>query len=131
MSEKGARLQNSGWTPCEKANAFAVECGLDPEEIWADFHDYWTAKAGANACKLDWLATWRNWCRRNKNSRAKGISSRFERKPTTDAVAPGPRMVWVGGRGFGFLDILPLKHKQASGARLDPDEQRALEAWNG
>jgi len=28
------------------------------------FRDYWSAKAGRDACKLDWLATWRNWVRR-------------------------------------------------------------------
>ncbi len=27
------------------------------------FADYWHAKAGQNATKLDWQATWRNWCR--------------------------------------------------------------------
>jgi hypothetical protein len=28
------------------------------------FRDYWIAKPGAQANKLDWEATWRNWCRR-------------------------------------------------------------------
>ena len=28
------------------------------------FADYWHAKAGADARKLDWQATWRNWVRR-------------------------------------------------------------------
>ena len=28
------------------------------------FADYWHAKAGADARKADWLATWRNWVRR-------------------------------------------------------------------
>jgi len=28
------------------------------------FTDYWHAKAGRDACKLDWEATWRNWMRR-------------------------------------------------------------------
>lgn len=28
------------------------------------FRDYWRAKAGKDATKLDWQATWRNWCRR-------------------------------------------------------------------
>jgi len=28
------------------------------------FRDYWHAKAGANARKVDWLATWRNWIRK-------------------------------------------------------------------
>lgn len=28
------------------------------------FCDYWTAKAGVNARKVDWAATWRNWMRK-------------------------------------------------------------------
>ncbi len=28
------------------------------------FIDYWTAKSGQNATKLDWMATWRNWMRK-------------------------------------------------------------------
>ena len=27
------------------------------------FRDHWVAKAGADARRVDWLATWRNWCR--------------------------------------------------------------------
>lgn len=30
------------------------------------FHDYWIAKSGKDAAKLDWFATWRNWCRNAK-----------------------------------------------------------------
>lgn len=29
----------------------------------AGFADYWKSRAGAQACKLDWSATWRNWIR--------------------------------------------------------------------
>jgi len=29
----------------------------------ASFRDHWMAKSGKDAVKLDWLATWRNWCR--------------------------------------------------------------------
>lgn len=29
----------------------------------AGFRDHWVAKTGKDAAKLDWLATWRNWCR--------------------------------------------------------------------
>ena len=36
---------------------------LEAIEEAAAFTDYWHAKAGANALKLDWQATWRNWCR--------------------------------------------------------------------
>lgn len=31
----------------------------------AKFRDYWTAKAGRDGVKLDWVATWRNWIRRD------------------------------------------------------------------
>lgn len=33
---------------------------------WSKFHDYWIAKAGINATKADWIATWRNWLRNMK-----------------------------------------------------------------
>ena len=37
---------------------------LDPERTWAIFQDHWRGKAGQAGVKLDWLATWRNWVRR-------------------------------------------------------------------
>jgi hypothetical protein len=33
-------------------------------QVPESFRDYWVAKAGANARKADWQATWRNWVRR-------------------------------------------------------------------
>lgn len=39
---------------------------LDPAETFAVFRDYWVAKAGQAGCKLDWLATWRNWVRNQR-----------------------------------------------------------------
>lgn len=30
------------------------------------FRDYWVAISGRNAARLDWEATWRNWCRNAK-----------------------------------------------------------------
>ena len=32
---------------------------------WLEFHDYWVAVPGKDGRKTDWLATWRNCCRRN------------------------------------------------------------------
>ena len=37
---------------------------VDPERTWAIFQDHWRGKAGQAGVKLDWLATWRNWVRR-------------------------------------------------------------------
>ncbi|EJF79594.1 DUF1376 domain-containing protein [Bartonella doshiae] len=49
---------------------FAIAEGLPPERVKveiAKFRDYWRSKAGANATKIDWQATWRNWVRNSKN----------------------------------------------------------------
>lgn len=51
------------WPLGELARAFAVGCGVDPDLEHGRFVDYWTARAGAGGLKLDWDATWRNWCR--------------------------------------------------------------------
>lgn len=37
---------------------------LDMAETIEQFRDYWCAKPGKDATKLDWAATFRNWVRR-------------------------------------------------------------------
>lgn len=39
---------------------------LDGAKTLASFHDYWCAKPGHGALKLDWAATFRNWVRSEK-----------------------------------------------------------------
>lgn len=36
---------------------------VDAEREFAKFVDHWRAASGAKARKVDWEATWRNWCR--------------------------------------------------------------------
>ncbi len=36
---------------------------LPAERTFEKFRDYWSAASGAKARKLDWDATWRNWCK--------------------------------------------------------------------
>jgi hypothetical protein len=46
---------------------FAVDNGIqNPSEEAARFRDYWIAQPDAKGKKLDWQATWRNWCRNAK-----------------------------------------------------------------
>lgn len=57
---------------------YAIEHGFTPartKRILEDFGDYWTAKSKDNT-KLDWLATWRSWVRREA-----------DRNPPTTAAA--------------------------------------------
>ncbi|WP_375704362.1 hypothetical protein, partial [Bartonella sp. AD328YNZD] len=54
---------------------FAIEEGFPPERVKveiAKFRDYWNAKAGKDACKTDWQATWRNWVRKAIEDLQKG-----------------------------------------------------------
>lgn len=48
----------------EKANTARVNAGLPIADLGTEgvkFVNYWTAKSGQAATKLDWLATWINW----------------------------------------------------------------------
>lgn len=60
-----------------------AEYGIDRKRELANFRDYWTAKGGANATKLDWQATWRQWARKADRP---GVS-RFA-KPEITATVP-------------------------------------------
>ena len=60
---KAARL-SSEWQPSEIDRAYAVAKGFNPSAIAIAaerFRNFWTAKSGKDAAKLDWSATWRNW----------------------------------------------------------------------
>jgi hypothetical protein len=73
-SARGHRLpEDFSLTPERKAVAEAEK--LDPDRIFADFRDYWTAASGAKARKCDWDATWRVWCR-NQFSKSNGPAKR-------------------------------------------------------
>jgi len=66
--KRGARLAGD-WVPSEVDRAFAKDLGWSDNQIDAEaanFRDHWIAKPGADACKLDWPATWRKWIRGSK-----------------------------------------------------------------
>ncbi len=69
---------------------------IDLDTETRKFVDYWTAKTGRDATKLDWNATWRNWMRNARPS----TPARTTHGTTDDKVAgwaalgntnPGPR----------------------------------------
>lgn len=62
---KGTRLADD-WVLPNHWGIEALSLGLTREAIRIEasrFADYWRSKPGPNAKKLDWQATWRNWCR--------------------------------------------------------------------
>lgn len=63
-SKRGSRLK-ADWCPSGDDLAFASSLGLDATGEADKFRDYWLAQPGQKGVKLDWTATWRNWCRRS------------------------------------------------------------------
>lgn len=71
-TNRGTRLENTiaGLNEDEKREWFiwpTNDLGWDYNRtrvVWDEFRDYWKSQPGAKGVKLDWFATWRNWCRR-------------------------------------------------------------------
>ena len=66
---------------------------LNVTKVFASFKDYWVAKSGQQAVKLDWFATWRNWVRSQNQAPVNKadqvfttVPSRFDRDPALIAV---------------------------------------------
>ncbi|VEJ45244.1 DUF1376 domain-containing protein [Bartonella vinsonii] len=74
---------------------FAIAEGLPPERVkveMAKFRDYWKAKTGKDATKIDWQATWRNWVRNSKDHKVNkqgGNYGKFTPKTFTEQLAEG------------------------------------------
>lgn len=58
---RGTRIDE--WRPSPDDVEFCSELKLHSDATYAKFRDYWIAKPGQAGVKLDWPATWRNWCR--------------------------------------------------------------------
>ncbi len=72
LQKRGTRIAED-WAPSEAERYWAASKGCSDARIAREaeaFRNYWTAKAGSGATKLDWSATWRNW-----------ILTALERKP--------------------------------------------------
>lgn len=58
--KRGTRLP-ADWTPSDTERQYAAERNVNAERESEKFRNYWHAKSGSGAAKLDWSATWRNW----------------------------------------------------------------------
>lgn len=68
-TKKGSRL-SPDWTITNDWIAEAKKIRSDWHDqhvirIADQFKDYWIAQPGQKGVKTDWMATWRNWCRRD------------------------------------------------------------------
>ena len=75
---KATRLP-SDWSLPSPWRCWGIEAGFPAARIDVEgekFRDYWRAKAGKDATKRDWQATWRNWIRRGLDDIAKSNNGR-------------------------------------------------------
>lgn len=64
-SARGTRIP-SDWRATDEHYAVAKKLGLSERQTDKEadkFFDWWSAKSGKDARKVDWMATWRTWCR--------------------------------------------------------------------
>jgi len=91
-----------------------VAVGLRPEHARAEaekFLDHFRAKAGGDGSKLDWPATWRNWCRRALERSGPAPPARRTNTSFADRIdaAFDERMQGGGGR---FGDIARRRRRE-------------------
>jgi len=95
-----------GWAPTAedmtwaKAEAPSLNMARELEK----FHDYWQAKGGRDAAKLDWSRTWRNWVRRAAESMPQGGRQVAEQRAvaqndTDQAERRERQKEWLEARG--------------------------------
>lgn len=85
----------------------------DVREIALTFRDHWVANANRReGKKADWLATWRNWVRREKK--------RTKQVPSVQAARLDTMQQIFGGNGHGtdrsIIDVTPTGSAQGIGA---------------
>ncbi|WP_375694288.1 YdaU family protein [Bartonella sp. AD24XZML] len=107
QANRGCRLP----TDFEPDYDFAIAEGLPPERVKveiAKFRDYWRSKAGANATKTDWKATWRNWVRKavddlektkNTNNNG-GNNGNYTQKQKSIGERIADSLLDIGNRGY-------------------------------
>lgn len=90
-SARASRLP-ADWMPSEEDIKYCrlKRPDLDIPDTVEAFRDYWHAKAGRDACKLDWHATWRNWVR---NERARPKRKKSLEEVIAERVAARERSV--------------------------------------
>lgn len=83
--KRGSRIPDD-FTLTEERRLVAEAERLPAERTFAKFSDYWRAAGGAKARKIDWDATWRNWCRSEADRQPTGKVNGATKSPYKGAI---------------------------------------------
>lgn len=124
-STRGSRIPDDFKPDIEAAVAEGLS-RQEAERQALSFCDYWRAKPGAAALKLDWPATWRTWFRRRLDERPQNRSTAPPRKRNYADVAADRWSEENGSAGIfgdsGNVEFLPPRQQQP---RPDDDDLRS------
>ncbi|WP_395449917.1 YdaU family protein [Aminobacter sp. UC22_36] len=105
--KRGCRLRPDfcpDMADAHKAGLSLDEAGREAEK----FRDYWISQAGQKGVKLDWAATWRNWCRHAAERRPRSPPQR--KRSFVDVAmdrfagaSDGPESLFGNHRNVEFL----------------------------
>lgn len=122
-SSKGTRLPAEFRAPEEWIDWAVAERQWTPEDARAEaanFADFWAAKPGADACKLDWRATWRNWVR---NSRRENGTYRPQIGPTLSEEEYLVKTIAFYERVGRFTEAAELRRRLDNSSNVVPFKQ--------
>lgn len=123
---KGTRLLKD-WHASQADFQYATDHGLSENVIRLEeekFRNYWLAKSGAGATKLDWSATWRNWVLNAQSRMPRGSPANGNPDPNDHSLAAATQRIMnrrrnttngqnaeaspgSGRRDFGNVELLP------------------------
>lgn len=78
-ASKGTRFPDS-YQPNQEHKELSKSLGVNLREEFPRFRDYWLAKAGKDAIKVDWDATLRNWIRTASQRTTGGSNGKYQDK---------------------------------------------------
>lgn len=108
---KGTRLPENWRLPKSWGEWAVTDEGLPEADVRREgerFRDYWVGLSGARGVKRDWLATWRNWVRKNREdakARAKPRSSGTPEIGEQRKLNDG-RLLEYAGAVDGWMEVM-------------------------
>jgi hypothetical protein len=128
----GTRLP-AEWILTRELGDWAMQdCGMTREAVKSEaekFADYWHGVAGAKGRKVDWSATWRNWCRNAKPAQAGAHAAESFRERDQRAAADRVREL-TGGLAHDKKRASPLPFEAGYSDIIEGEanEQRRIAA---